>query len=579
MKWEYENINIQNINEYKTIKNNLKISKRLFNFILKRCCDNYDNIENFIFPKLEKLKDPLSLKNSLLVFNRLNNAIQKKEKILIVGDYDVDGITSIFLCYTILKKYFNANISYIVPERFNGGYGLNNKIVEQCINSLTPNLILALDCGTNDINNIQILNQHNINVIIIDHHKNKNKNVEFLYKNHLNTIIINPHINNNKIDNQELCSVGLVFKILQGFITLFSKNKNIKIENYLDIVAIGTIADMVPLISDNRILTYHGFKLLKKNKLRACIQALFDVSGIINWKKYLNSSDISFKISPLINASGRLFNANLSVQTLLSENYNNALFLSKKLLTINIKRQNIEKKVFNDACSMLKNINQYSTKVIILFNESWHLGVLGIVASKLSNLYNMPSFLFGTDPNKEDVIKGSVRSIQEINIINILNHVNKYLISWGGHPMAAGISILKSNFLNFQESVQNIIKDQKTIITQKSIKIFEWILIKNLNYSFYKDLDRLQPFGIGNKEPIFGIKKLILSHPPIIFANKHFKFFLHLKNKSKIECIGWNMTNKLPILNKEIDIAFYVRYQVWKGYKSILLHLIDWKLS
>lgn len=559
----------------------LGISKCLSYILLSLGITNIKDANLFLNPSLKDLKNPFLIKNLDLATNKIIEVIKNNEKIIIVGDYDVDGVTSTSLLFKVLE-YFTKNINFLIPKRSEDGYGLTKNILNRCIDE-NPKLLIALDCGTNSLLEIEVLLKNKIDVIIVDHHKNSNS----INKKKYNFILVNPHINksNSQKEYQIFCTVGIVFKLVQGIIKKLRELNNliankINLRDFLYFVATGTIADMVPLTKENRIITKFGLKNIFKNN---GLKALCEISGI-NIKNAIKPSDISFKIAPRINASGRLENASLSVKMLINDDFNTSLLLANQLEIINKKRQLIEKKMIEEAISLIEENKLLYNNLfsIIMFKEDWHPGIVGIVASKLSKLYYKPCFIFGKENN---FLKGSGRSIDGINIITALNKISEHLVNWGGHPMAAGITIKKENFFKFQESLNNEIKLQASKINKEilepTLNIVYWISLEELNLYLLEELSLLEPFGVGNPLPILGIKDIVINKKPILFGNKkeHLQFFIKTPNPNInfIKCIGWNMKDKIPPINTKIDIAFNFFWNNWNGYKNANIQLIDWR--
>src|SRR6478752_10877170 len=394
------------------------------------------NAGRFLQPMLAGLSDPFLLVNLERAVDRLLQAIRGGEKIMILGDYDVDGVCSTAILVCLLRR-LGAQPAYIVPRRAEEGYGLTGTSIERALEQGKPDLFIALDCGTNSGEEVAMLRARGVDVIIVDHHRSTEPPAT-------GAILINPHVHPTAGDDawRFLCTVGLVFKLGHGILKKLRADNHpvalsIILKDYLDLVAMGTIADLVPLHGENRIFARHGLRVLAESK-RAGLQTLMRVSGL-KPEQGLMPTDVSFRLGPRINASGRLADAALSVDLLLS---NDPVFVeqaARKLDELNRERQDIERQITERAERYVEN-NFSTSRGLVLFDEAWHPGVVGIVAGRISRKYSRPAIVLG---NEGTLAKGSGRGINGFNLVEILGACSGCLDSWGGHPMAVGVSLSK----------------------------------------------------------------------------------------------------------------------------------------
>lgn len=530
--------------------------------------------QRFLYPRLAHLEDPFKITNMEAAANRIIQAISQKESITILGDYDVDGITSITLLVSVLE-YLNTPAHYIIPNRFEEGYGLTETVVARSLEAHVPNLFIALDCGTNSSKEVAFLKNKGIDVLIFDHHQAKGTALPE------DTILVNPHV----FDSQDtpwaqLCTIGIVFKLIHA---LFKKLKEqehplaqkVKLKDFLDLVAIGTVADLVSLVDENRILTYFGMKHIASTK-RPGLQALCSVSGLTPCPN-IKPSDISFKIAPRINASGRLANALLPVEMLLNSDIHKCTTYAQKLETLNRERQTIERQMNHEAQQIVNPQNLQDLSSIVLYQPDWHFGIVGIVAGKIARQYHRPSIILA----KEGILaKGSGRSVHGINLVTALSHCTDLLESWGGHPMAVGLALKIENIAPFKEKFKEAIELQfEKAFPPPTLEIARWLTSEALNSHFLKELELLHPFGNGNPEPIFGLRNTQITTPPRILTGNHFRFRINANNTSALNGVAWNMADNIPPINTPLELAIKFAWNYWNGRKSPQIQLIAWRTS
>jgi single-stranded-DNA-specific exonuclease len=542
------------------------VSPRMAEILIKRGLETPAQIKAFLAPLLSTLTDPALIKNLQGAVDRLIKAMAKREDVLVFGDYDVDGVTSTTLLVSLLKR-FGLTLHPLVPRRMEEGYGLSLNAIDRALKEFNPKLFIAVDCGTNSVDEVAFLKKQGIDVIIIDHHTSKLGLPDCL--------LINPHVHDaDDAPWKDLCTVGLIFKLAHGLLkTLRTQGdeiaNQIDIKEYLDLVAMGTIADMVPLKGENRTLARAGLERLRDTN-RLGLSALFEVSGM-RMGEPVKPYDISFRLSPRINASGRLADATLPIQMLLSRDEKFCRQAAMQLDDYNRERQEIEKAIYEEA---LKQVEP-GRFGYVLYNPNWHSGVVGVVASRLSHDLHRPCIVLG---GEGEFAKGSGRSIDGVNLVEVLSEAKEYLRSWGGHPMATGVSLDPKNLEIFRELFNKGVekrlegRDPERILTLTAI-----LQPQEVNPVLLGEMDNLYPYGIENPVPIFALEKVQLAFPPDVFGEKHFRFQLPLDNGRVIWGVAWNKADRLLPVGKTIDIAFELSWNAWKGRKYMQATLVDWR--
>lgn len=547
----------------------LNVSKVLGQLLAQRHLKTVESAEAYLRPRFAHLDDPFEIKNLSAAVKRIEQAIEQRESVVVFGDYDVDGITSTVQLVSMLRR-FDLNPQFCVPLRMDEGYGLSLEAIDRALRGDTPNLFVVVDCGTNSHEQIRYLRGLGCDVIIIDHHQTKTMAPE-------DCIFINPHVNDAETAPwRDLCTAGLVFKLLHGLLKSRraagdQRVEGLQLKDYLDLVAMGTIADLVPLRAENRILSWYGLRHLRANG-RSGIVALARVSGI-DADQEMTSSDISFKLAPRINASGRLADATLPITLLLNEDTEVSRQIAQELDGINSERQNIQQVIAAEA--ERRAMAEFADAPgIVLFGRDWHPGVVGIVASQVSRRFHKPCVILGAEG---EIAKGSGRSVADVNLVEVFGYCADLLETWGGHPMAAGISLQASNVDGFTrkylEALQTLYPEG---LAEPSLTLSAWLEVDDLNEGLLNELDRLHPFGQENREPVFGLKNVILDEPPMPFGECHFRFYLTDSKGKSIAGVAWRMQD-IPRAGQPIDLAVRFAWNHWRNRRTPQLTLIDWK--
>ena len=529
----------------------------------------------FLQPALASINDPFLLRNLQAGATRLRAAIANREDVVVLGDYDVDGVSSTALLVMILRR-FGLSPRFVVPRRSADGYGLSRSAIDRALEAGKPHLFIALDCGTNSHEEAAYLRGQGIDVMVIDHHRSRERVLS-------DGILINPHVEADETNGdaawRHLCTVGLVFKLCHGLLKQLRTENNpiafqIKLRDHLDLVALGTVADLVPLLGENRILARHGLRILQDTH-RPGLRALMDVAGV-RPAQGLTPTDISFRLGPRINASGRLADAALSVELLISDDKQFCTDTAEQLDTFNRERQDIERGITEEAERLIET--QFSALPgIVLFHEDWHPGVVGIVAGRVTRKYNRPCIVLG---NEGDMAKGSGRSVDGVNLVEVLGTCCENLTSWGGHPMAVGISLPKVHLDTFRTRFAGAVRAHAGgDITEARLDLAAWLMPEQINERLMEELDSLHPFGQGNPEPVFGVRGVVLRSAVEIFKEHHFRFHFEDGRGRRMHGVAWKMAGRQPPLGVPLDFAVELKWNHFNNRKLLQLGLIDWRPS
>ena len=556
--WQYyEN---KNEEEIKNLENELKINKLLATILANRGV-TVENSEIFLNPNRHNFHNPFEMPDMEKAVDRIIKAIQNKEKIIIYGDYDVDGITSI----TVLKSFLKdrgIDASNYIPNRLKEGYGLNKDAIEK-ISKENYNLMITVDCGITSMEEIEFAKTFGIETIVTDHHE-----PEDIIPNAI--AVVDCKRKDNKYPFRELAGVGVVFKLIQAISVKLGLDEKEYLK-YLDIVAIGTISDIVPLVDENRVITKLGLKLVNCTK-NVGLKAILNEIGY----NKIDSSSISFGVAPRINACGRMGHAYKALDLLLTEDKTLASTLAQDIRTYNNQRQLEEKKIYEEAEKQIKNNNLENESAIILGGNNWHSGVIGIVASKITELYYKPSILICFEEEKE-IGKGSGRSVMGFDLHEALMKCKNYLTGFGGHSMAVGLSLSKENFENFKSDFLNLANESNISKLNPILNIDDVLNIDEINKPMVESLSLLEPFGEANKMPIFAFKNLKIDSIRSLSEGKHLKLLLKSKNNNYISAIGFNLgyLSSEYCIGDKIDVAGNIEINSFNGLESLQINLKD----
>ena len=557
-KWECYEVDE---NKVQDLMNKYNVNEILARILVNKNISTQKEMDLFMNPTRNDFHDPFLMPDMEIAIDRILKAIENKEKIMIYGDYDADGITSITVLKSFLKERGLEVASYI-PNRLNEGYGLNKEAIKK-IYDQGYKLMITVDCGITGIDEINYANSLGIETIVTDHHEPSEELPKAI-------AVIDAKRKDNIYPFNQLAGVGVVFKFIQAIsIKLGLEEKDYL--KYLDIVCIGTISDIVPLVDENRVIAKLGLRLVAQTKnigLRALIE-------IIGFKK-IDSSTVSFGIAPRINACGRMGNEQLALDLFLCDDYNKAKELALKLNEYNAERQNIEKRIFDEAVSNIEAEEKDKT-CIIVGSTGWHHGIIGIVASKVTDMYFKPSILVCFEDEEG---KGSGRSVPGFDLHEALMKCGNHLEKFGGHAMAVGVTLKKSEFEDFKEELESYAKECNVEKIVPIINIDSELQLKNLSIENVKSLEVLEPYGEANKMPMFLFKNLKINSIRALSEGKHLK--LSLKDDNfMVDAIGFNMgeLSEKYLLDDKIDIVGNLDINTFNGKESIQIIIKDIRKS
>ena len=558
------------------IRRELQCNPVIATILVNRKIISKDNALRFLRPSLNNMRPPCSMKDMDAAVKRICSAITDHEKILIFGDYDVDGITATTILLEFLH-YTGADVSYYIPHRTKEGYGLHTKHITDYAIPNKINLIITVDCGSSSNNAVKTASSFGIDVIITDHHEISDKPSHAV-------AVLNPKRHDCSSDFHSLAGVGVAFYLL---ICLrkhlrdshFWQNRpEPNLKSLCDLVALGTVADMVPLVDENRILVKTGLEIINAGK-RCGIKTLMESSGITN--NSVDTEDVAFRLAPRLNAAGRIEHASSAVELMTTNNLETARQLAQSLNNMNFTRRNIEQKIIEDVFEYLKN-NQRLLKNSSLvlsdneFDNIWHEGVLGIVASRMVKKYFRPVVLITI---KEGVGKGSARSIPGFNLYNGLMSCSDHLEAFGGHSMAAGLKIKAENMDVFKTNFENAVQQMTTSDDfVQTISIDYELNFDDISDVLINELDTLKPFGTGNHEPLFMAKNVKVIDSKIVGKN-HRRMLLQQSaaggTDNSFNAIHFNVDTSKNLRKNFDEIAFRLRWNHWNGKKTAQIVIED----
>ncbi len=556
-KWQIYDVNEEEVNR---ISNEYEINKLLATILYNRNIVDDEDIRTFLNPTRNDFHNPYLMPDMEKAIDRIQEAIEKKEKVIIYGDYDVDGITSI----TVLKQFLaerGLEVDSYIPNRLDEGYGLNKDAIDKIVEK-KYDLMITVDCGISGLEEIDYANSLGLQTIVTDHHEPGE-----VLPNAL--AVVDAKRKDNEYPFNQLAGVGVVFKVIQAISIRYNLDEKEYLK-YLDIVAVGTISDIVPLVNENRVITKLGLKLAQVTK-NVGLKSLLEASGY----KKVDSTTISFGLAPRINACGRLGHEKLALQLFLSDNQKEAMEISNKLNEYNRERQETEKEIFNQAIQKIeKDRTENGEKaVIVLGDERWHHGVIGIVSSKITDMYFKPSILICFEGNEG---KGSGRSIPGFDLYKALNECKTYINRFGGHSMAIGITVEKNNFGKFKKEFEEYAENSNISEIIPVIQIDKQLSLKDISIVAVSELKLLEPFGEANKMPLFLFKNLKISSIRTLSEGKHIKMCLKEDNYS-IDAIGFNLGNLVDeyLIGDKIDIVGSLEINQFNGMESVQINVKD----
>lgn len=548
----------------------LNINPVLLNLLIQRGITTYAQAETFFNPSLSSLHDPFLMKDMHKAVERIVQAIEKKERVLIYGDYDVDGTTSVAMVYTYFKSRF-AYCDFYVPDRYSEGYGISMQSIEWA-KEQNINLVIALDCGIKATDKIRYANSLGIDFIVCDHHRPGSEIPEAV-------AVLDPKQQDCNYPCKDLSGCGVGFKLLQAFAKSQSQPEQ-EVLNLIDLVSISIAADIVPIVGENRVLAYYGLKQLNE-KPRTGIQAILELNAI---RRELNISDVVFVIAPRINAAGRMDHGKSAVQLLISNTVNDANSKSITINQHNSNRRDADKQITEDALKLIGRDEMFdSRRTTVVYQASWNKGVIGIVASRLSEKFYRPTVVL-TESNGH--IAGSARSVKDFDVYNAIEACSEYLEQFGGHMYAAGLTLKHENLDNFRKKFEEVVSTtiEERMLTPV-IEIDSELLLKDITGNFYGIVKRFAPFGPGNMAPVFVSRNCMADLYGLRTVgqdNKHLKLSVIQPGMTKaISAIAFQLGSHLERINagNPFDICYHIEENHFNGNVELQLNIKDIKFA
>ena len=531
-------------------------SECIARLLLRKGFHSLEEVENFLRPRLSSLSDPFLLPQMHAAVSRIFAALDSQERIVLFGDYDVDGVTSLALLNEMLRAY-GGTPELFLPFRLEEGYGLSRESVERCLEQHRPQLLIALDCGTSSVNEISELKKHGVDVIVLDHHEPKSELPDCV-------AVVNPKL--TQCGMEYLCSVGIVFKLCHALLkTRLLTGFDLK--SKLDLVALGTVADIVPLRGENRVLVQRGAIEIARTS-RIGLRKLMEVAGV---RVPILPEDIGYRIGPRLNAAGRLSTAEKSLRLLLTQDESEAAVLAGELDQQNRERQEVEQQIFDAAIETIdSHFDAARDAAIVVGARGWHPGVLGIVASRIVRKYHRPAIVIGFDEN--GMGKGSGRSIDGLNLVEALNRCAASLDNFGGHEMAAGLAVHEGNFDLFAKAFRNAARELLSDeALQPCLRLDHELAFTEIDVDFLRWHEMLQPFGNGNPQPLFLAREVEPVAPPRVMNEKHLLFRLRQGDRHRRAVYFNGAPNQLP--PAPWDVAFRIRADEYGGETLVAMHI------
>ena len=559
----------------------LNINKHLANILVQRGITTFEEARSFFRPSLDKLHDPFLMKDMNKAVNRIEQAIENKEKILVYGDYDVDGTTAVALVFSFLKEIYNS-VDFYIPDRDEEGYGVSYKSIDFARdNNFT--LVIVLDCGIKAVEKIAYAKENGIDYIIADHHRPGDSLPPAV-------AVLDPKRSDCNYPYDELSGCGVGFKLVQAY----AAKTNIPFENlyqYLDLVVVSIAADIVKMTGENRILAYFGLQLLNSNP-RPGIEAILRYGGVLRKKnsgakkdkpiftKNLGISDLVFLVGPRINAAGRIQSANNSVKLLIAKDLKGAESLAKQIDDFNTDRREFDAQATIDALGIIdQDAELKNAKSTVVYDESWHKGVIGIVASRLIESYYRPTIVL---TKSNGLITGSARSVKDFDVYDAVDSCSDLLEHFGGHKYAAGLSLKPENLEKFKSRFENYVSTniEEDMLTPE-VEIDSILCLNDITKKFFGILKQFAPFGPGNLSPVFETDNVIDTGKGRIVGEKHLKLqVVHLNIRSNpISSIAFQQAHHYECIQRShpFNIVYHIEENVWNGMVKLQLNVKDIK--
>ncbi len=544
-------------------------SKAMARALVARGLTDRAEIDRFLQPRLADLTDPFVLPGMEKAVEMILSHIEQGSSILVYGDYDVDGVTATALMIQVLSGLGAVAVPFL-PHRIEDGYGLGVETLHRCVETYHPNLIVTVDCGTSSVEAVREAARLGIDVIVTDHHEPAAEGVAEA------GAIVNPKLGGCPEDIRMLAGVGVAFKVCHGLVKAARQRRiqaaeKLDLKTFMELVAVGTVADIVPLLKENRILVYHGLQLLNKTQ-SVGLRTLIEAAGITG---PVDTYHIGFMIGPRINAAGRLGNAEAALELVLTEQEPRARILAQQLDDSSRKRQEIEDRIVGEACEDLDGrFDAEKDFGLVVAHPNWHAGVIGIVASRIASRYNRPVVVIGMDP--DGVGRGSCRSIPGFDLLSHLQQCSPMLRRYGGHAMAAGLEVDQERIAEFAGRFNEVCAATLSQGDQRrQLLVDAWIDPGDINDHLYHDQNRLRPFGHSNPLPVWAVRNVTPSFPARVIGGKHLKILFPMGGKQR-EAIGFGMGDR-EVPPGPLDIAFNLILNRYNGQEYLQLHLQDFR--
>ncbi|MDE3184016.1 MAG: single-stranded-DNA-specific exonuclease RecJ [Bacteroidota bacterium] len=554
-------------NKVTALKNSLSISVPLCNILVQRGIDTFQKAKDYFRPQLSQLHDPFLMKDMETAVERILLAINNNQKILVFGDYDVDGTTSVATMYRFLKKiYTEKNIDFYIPHRYKEGYGISKQGIDFAKEN-NFDLIVSLDCGIKSVELIGYARRLDLDFIVCDHHLPDDELPPAI-------AILNPKQKGCNYPYKELCGCGVGFKLIMALSQRLGLHEN-EYLCYLDLVVTAIGADIVPITGENRILAFYGLQRLNTDPCPG-IKALIELSNV---EKKFSINNVVFIIAPRVNAAGRMDDATKAVRMFIEDDYAKAKEYAEMLHTDNTNRKDADSTITEEALAMIENDPEMlSRKTTVVFQSHWHKGVVGIVASRLIENYYRPTVVLTLG---ESVVGGSARSVPGFNLYEAIHACREHLIGYGGHFAAAGMSMYPENVEAFSKKFEEVVAttiDPYLLIPELIINAE--ISLKNVNKGFYKIVEQMEPYGPENLRPVFITKNVTSTSWTKVVKENHIRFVVKNDNIT-LTGIGFNLAEKFNLLqlNEPLDIVYTIDENEWNGQTNLQLKVIDFRLS
>jgi len=552
--------------EVSRLANELSTDINIASLLVQRGIKTYQEAKEFFRPDLKDLHDPFLMQDMQKAVDRIEKAIDNNENILVYGDYDVDGTTAVSLVSSYLKTYY-TNIATYIPDRYSEGYGISYQGIDFAEDN-DFSLIIALDCGIKAIEKVEYASKKGIDFIICDHHRPGAELPKAI-------AVLDPKREDCKYPYDELCGCGVGFKLVQALASRRDQDINDLIA-YLDIVATAIAADIVPMTGENRILAYHGLEQINTNP-RAGIKAIINQLK----KEILTITDVVFIIAPRINAAGRMKHGNYAVELLTEKDFDTAEQKAAEIEIFNTNRKDLDKLITEEALQQIVDNNESENCTTVVYKENWHKGVIGIVASRLTETYYRPTLVFTKNGKK---LAASARSVSGFDVYNALDACTEFIEQFGGHKYAAGLTLLETNYEKFKEKFEQVVKDSiPKELLQPEIKIDQEIELSDINSKFYRILKLFGPFGPKNMKPVFLIKNLKdAGYSRKVGADEsHLKLSVVSEGGQRMDGIGFNLGKWYDKIKtgSPFNIVFTIEENHWNGNTSLQLNIKDIKME